>query len=70
MKFSLEWHAEGLANMRIHLAEKQQRVMRAVAERDRLQAEIDLKETQIAAAVAKGLDGFDAAKFGQKRKAT
>jgi len=68
MKQPIEWHKRCLENMHRHLADKRADLLRAQNEYDSAYREFRFYEGQISLAIKDGLDGFDAEKFGKRRK--
>jgi len=68
MKHPIEWHQKCLENMRRDLGDKRADLFRAQNEYDRAYRELRLYEDQVQRAVNEGRDGFDAERFGKKRK--
>ena len=63
MKMSIEWHEEGLKNMREHLDREREALNRYIDAVKKTEKAIFILETQITGAKKKGKDGFDSERF-------
>lgn len=67
MKRPIIWHKDNLRNMEVGLIKRRAAIQRAQEDFDRLQSDISRLDAQIIEAELRGIDGFDADKFGQKK---
>ena len=67
MKQSIQWHKDCLKNMQQFLLEKQEEVRGIYAQCDRVRAQCLALDAQIIEAEMRGVDKFDADKFGKRR---
>jgi hypothetical protein len=70
MKFTVEQHMQHLSNARKLLLEKQAVIARMQDDIDGLRSIINKMDAQIIEAQLRGVDAFDADKFGVKRNKT
>ena len=68
MKQPIEWHMQCLDNRRKSLKEKREALLQAQADYDRCSREVSIYEGQVQRAINEGRDGFDAERFGKRRK--
>lgn len=66
-KMTMEWHEECLRNQKRGVEEDRQYALQAIKQYRRHRKDVQFREAQINAAKAKGMDGFDAERFGKKR---
>ena len=67
MKEPMSWHKSCLANMKRVLDFKAKAILQAQKDHQLLLEEVTAYEAQIAKAEARGLNGFDAERFGKKK---
>ena len=63
----LEWHVRNLKNVGIHLTRKQEELRRLQDDISRIEKDIELREFQVASAIAEGKDSFDGDRYKVKK---